>query len=84
MDPHAVIRSGPNTTDPGLRPAWVMPPTDPTRPARICIGERYSERVDPTVKVLLEIVDEVEEQLAEKGGDLLTTGCKRTRRPLCG
>ena len=34
---------------------------------------RYSERANPTVEVLLGIVDEVEEQLAE-GGDLLL-GC---------
>jgi F420-dependent methylenetetrahydromethanopterin dehydrogenase len=72
-DPHVVICSRPNTVDPGRRPAWVVLPTDPTRPARICIGGRYSERANPTVEVLLGIVDEVEEQLAE-GGDLLL-GC---------
>jgi F420-dependent methylenetetrahydromethanopterin dehydrogenase len=72
-DPHVVICSRPNTVDPARRPAWVVLPTDPTRPARICIGGRYSERANPTVEVLLGIVDEVEEQLAE-GGDLLL-GC---------
>ena len=36
---------------------------------------RYSERVDPTVEVLLGIVDEVEERLSEaEDGDLLM-GC---------
>ena len=75
MDPHVVICSRPNTVDPGLRPAWVVLPTDPTRPARICVGGRYSERANPTVEVLLGIVDEVEEQLTEaEDGDLLL-GC---------
>jgi F420-dependent methylenetetrahydromethanopterin dehydrogenase len=72
-DPHVVICTRPNTVDPGRRPAWVVLPTDPTQPARICIGGRYSERANPTIEVLLGIVDEVEEQLAEVGDLLL--GC---------
>ena len=75
LDPHVVICSRPNTVDPGRRTAWVVLPTDPTRPASICIGGRYSERVNPTVEVLLGIVDEVEERLTEaEDGDLLM-GC---------
>jgi F420-dependent methylenetetrahydromethanopterin dehydrogenase len=74
LDPHVVICSRPNTVDPGGRPAWVVLPTDPTRPARTCVGGRYSERSNPTVEVLLRVVDEVEEQLAE-GDDLLLLGC---------
>ena len=73
LDPELVICTRPNTVDPGRRPAWVVLPTDPTQPARICIGGRYSERANPTVEVLLGIVDEVEEQLAEVGDLLL--GC---------
>ena len=74
-DPHVVICSRPNTVDPGRRPAWVVLPTDPTRPARICVGGRYRERANATVEVLLGIVDEVEEQLTEgEDGDLLL-GC---------
>ena len=73
--PHVVICSKPNTVDPGGRPAWVVLPTDPTRSARICVGGRYSEQANPTVEVLVGIVDEVEERLAEaEGGDLLL-GC---------
>jgi hypothetical protein len=71
--PHLVICSRPNTVDPGGRPAWVVLPTHPTRPARICVRGRYSEQANPTVEVLVGIVDEVEERLAE-GGDLLV-GC---------
>jgi F420-dependent methylenetetrahydromethanopterin dehydrogenase len=75
LDPHVVICTRPNTVDPGRRPAWVVLPTDPTRPARICIGGRYSERVNPRIEVLLGIVDEVEERLTEaEDGDLLL-GC---------
>jgi F420-dependent methylenetetrahydromethanopterin dehydrogenase len=75
MDPQLVICSRPNTVDPGGRPAWVVLPTDPTRPARICVGGRYAEQANPTVEVLLGIVDVVEEQLTEaEDGDLLL-GC---------
>ena len=73
--PHVVICSRANTVDPGGRPAWIVLPTDPTRPARICVGGRYSEQANPTVEVLLGIIDEVEKQLAQaEGGDLLL-GC---------
>jgi hypothetical protein len=72
--PHLVICTRPNTVDPGGRPAWVVLPTDPTRPARICVGGSYSEQANPTVEVLVGIVDEVEERLAE-GGDDLFLGC---------
>ncbi len=72
LDPHVVICSRPNTVDPGRRPAWVVLPT---QPARICVGGHYSERANPTVEVLLGIVDEVEERLSEaEDGDLLM-GC---------
>ena len=75
LDPHLVVCSRPNTVDPRGRPAWVELPIDPTRPARVCIGGRYSERTNPTLEVLLQVVDEVEERLARiEGGDLLL-GC---------
>ncbi len=75
LDPHVVICGRPNTVDPGGRPAWVVLPTDPTRPARICVGGRYWEQANPTVEVLLGVVDEVEELLAEAEGDELLLGC---------
>ncbi len=75
LDPHVVICSRPNTVDPGRRPAWIVLPTHPTRPARICVGGRYSERANPTVEVLLGIVDEVEEQLTEAEDSDLLLGC---------
>ncbi len=74
-DPHVVICSRPNTVDPGSRPAWIVLPTDPTRPARICVGGRYSERANPTVEVLVGIVDEVEEQLTEAEDSDFLMGC---------
>jgi hypothetical protein len=75
LDPHLLVCSRPNTVDPGGRPAWVELPTDPTRPARVCVGGRYSERTNPSLEVLLGVVDEVEEQLTRtEGGDLLL-GC---------
>jgi hypothetical protein len=61
LDPHLVVCSRPNTVDPGGRPAWVELPIDPIRPARVCVGGRYSERTNPTLDVLLGVIDEVEE-----------------------
>jgi F420-dependent methylenetetrahydromethanopterin dehydrogenase len=76
LDPHLVVCSRPNTVEPGSRPAWVELPLDPTRAARVCVGGRYSERTNPTLEVLVGVVDAVEEQLTrtEGGGDLLL-GC---------
>jgi F420-dependent methylenetetrahydromethanopterin dehydrogenase len=73
LDPHVVICGRPNTVDPGGRAAWVVLPTDSTRPAKICVGGRYREQANPTVEVLVGIVDEVQEQLGED--DDLLVGC---------
>jgi hypothetical protein len=61
LDPQVVICSWPNTVDPGGRPAWVELSTDPIQPTKICVGGRYSERTNPTLEVLLAVIDEVEE-----------------------
>jgi hypothetical protein len=66
LDPRLVICSRPNTVDPGGRPAWVELTIDPTRLARVCVGGRCSERINPTVDVLLAIIDEVEELIQTK------------------
>ncbi len=60
-DPDLVICSRPNTVDPDGRIAWVELSIDPTRPTRICVGGRYSESTNPTMEVLLTVIDEVEE-----------------------
>jgi hypothetical protein len=64
FDPQLVICSRPSAVDPGGRPAWVELPLHPTRPARVCVGGHYSESSNPTLEVLLRVVDEVEELLA--------------------
>ena len=61
FDPELVICSRPNTVDPGGRMAWVELSVDPTRPSKICVGGRYSESTNPTLEVLLAVIDEVEE-----------------------
>jgi hypothetical protein len=73
FDPQLVICSRPNTVDPGGRPAWVELPLHPTRPARVCVGGRYSESTKPTLEALLRVVDEVEERLVRTECDL--RGC---------
>jgi F420-dependent methylenetetrahydromethanopterin dehydrogenase len=87
LDPHLVVCSRPNTVDPAGRSAWVELPIDPTRPARVCVGGRYSERTNPTLEVLVGIVDVVEEQLARReGGDLLRGAVRKkdAREPPAG
>ena len=61
LDPHLVVCSRPNTVDPGGRIAWVELSLVSTRPSKVCVGGRYSESTNPTLEVLLAVIDEVEE-----------------------
>ena len=61
FDPELVICSRPNTVNPGGRLAWIELSIDSTRPSKVCIGGRYSESTNPTLEVLLAVIDEVEE-----------------------
>lgn len=61
FDPELVICSRPNTVDPGGRIAWVELSTEPTRPSKVCLGGRYSELRNPTLEVLLAVLDEVDQ-----------------------
>jgi hypothetical protein len=72
FDPHLVVCSLPNAVDPGGRLAWVELSVDPLQPSKICVGGRYSERTNPTLDVLLAVIDEVEE-LVQTNTDL--RGC---------
>jgi hypothetical protein len=60
FDPHVVICSRPTTARPGGQVAWVELSLEPTRPSVICVGGRYSKRHNPSVDVLLEVIDEAE------------------------
>jgi hypothetical protein len=66
FDPHLVVCRRPDTVDPGGRLAWVELSVDLLRPAKICVGGRYSERINPTLVVLLTVIDEVEELIGMK------------------
>jgi hypothetical protein len=72
FDPELVICSRPNTVDPGGMIAWVELSIDSTRPNKVCVGGRYSELTNPTLEVLLAIIDEVE-GFIQTGNDL--SGC---------
>jgi hypothetical protein len=61
FDPELVICSRPNFVDPGGRIAWVELSIDSTRASKVCVGGRYSESTNPTLEVLLTVIDEVEE-----------------------
>jgi hypothetical protein len=59
--PQVVICGRPETADPNDIPAWIELPLDPLRPGRIRVGDRRWESTNPTLDVLLGVVDEVEE-----------------------
>jgi hypothetical protein len=61
FDPELVICSRPNTVNPGGSLAWIELSIDSTRPSKVCVGGRYSESTNPTLEVLLAVIDEVEE-----------------------
>ncbi len=61
LDPEVVVCSRPQPAGSGVRPAWVELPLDPTRPTKVSLGGRRSESTNPTLEVLLAVIDEVEE-----------------------
>ncbi|HEX2109861.1 MAG TPA: hypothetical protein VHF70_11375 [Rubrobacteraceae bacterium] len=65
LNPDLVISTQANSTDLGGRPAWVELSVDPLRPTKICVGGRRSERTNPSVEILLEVIDEVERAVGE-------------------
>ncbi len=61
FDPQLVICTQPNTFDPGGTLAWLELSLDRTRPTRICVGGRYSERRALLgLEELLGIIDDTE------------------------
>jgi len=58
LDPQLVICSRSNAADLSDRLAWVELSMDPMQPTRVSIGGRYSERTNPTLEGLLEVIDE--------------------------
>jgi len=61
FDPQVVICGGHEATHSGDRPAWVELSLDSTLTAKVSVGGRYSEWTNPTLEVLLAILDEVED-----------------------
>jgi hypothetical protein len=68
FDPHLVISTQANDTDPGGRNAWVELSVDPLQSTKICVCGCCSERTNPSVELLLTVVDEVE-RVVSKGED---------------
>ncbi len=63
LDPDVVICSRPESALSDDKPTWVELSLDPTQPTRVRLGGTYSERNNPTLEVLLAIIDEVEQLL---------------------
>ena len=61
FDPELVICSRPSTAAPGGTIAWVEISIESSRPSKICVDGRYSESTNPTLEVLLAVIDEVDE-----------------------
>jgi hypothetical protein len=60
LGPNVVISSVAARPGSGERLAWVELSLDPARPSMVCVGGRYSERINPGLEALLEVVDEAE------------------------
>lgn len=67
FDPQVVVSSRPNSVEPGGRLAWIELPLDPTRPAKICVGGRYSELSNPNLEVLLRVIKDTEKLVQMEG-----------------
>ena len=81
FDPHLVISSMPFTAISGDRPAWVELSLDPLRPSVISVAGRRYEQRNPTLDLLLAVVDEVR-GLVERNqgaGDPPDPRAKRTK-----
>ena len=62
--PQVVICGRPESAGPSDVPAWIELPLDPLRPGRIRVGDRRWESTNPTLDVLLGVIDEVEVALS--------------------
>ena len=60
FDPELVISSGHKEIGPGGKPAWIELSLEATLLTKISVGGRYSERSNPTLETLLEVIDELE------------------------
>ena len=70
FDPHVVVCSRPNGTQPSTRGAWVQIPSDDgleydERLARICLEGEHWRTDGPPLSELLEVLDETHERLRE-------------------
>ena len=63
FDPQVVICGGHEDVEAHHRPAWIDLPLNPTQPTKISVGGRSLERINPGVKALVEIIDELEQLL---------------------
>ena len=62
--PQVVICGRPESASPSDVPAWIELSLDPLRPGRIRVGDRRWESTNPTLDVLLGVIDEVEVALS--------------------
>jgi hypothetical protein len=58
-DPQVVISSGHEEVESASRAAWIELSLDPTQPSKIRVGTRHLEQTNPTLRELVEIIDEL-------------------------
>ncbi len=66
LDPDMVICGRSNTADLSDRPVWIELSMDPSQPTTVSIGGHYSERINPTLEVLLGVIDEAQAFISEQ------------------
>jgi hypothetical protein len=68
FDPQLIISSQPKSTIQSPAIAWIKVSTDePTQPTMVWLGERRREATEPTVELLVTVIDEIEQKLAQTG-----------------
>ena len=57
--PQVVISSGHEEEESASRAAWIELSLDPTQPSKIRVGARHLEQTNPTLRELVEIIDDL-------------------------
>lgn len=65
FDPHVVICTVPATSRTGQIVAWVELSLESCQPSAILVDGRYSERRNPQLHMLLEVIDEAEQLIGK-------------------
>jgi hypothetical protein len=85
FDPQVIICSGSGVADPGnAATTWIELSTDPSVPTLVRLGARRFEQSNPTLDVLLAIVDETGRLAAAEKGSEMSRSAEDEIKPTTG